>query len=62
LRAARMEEAVDDFAAIHVERYQMTQWLRHLLELRNNFMVCDAAYVILSQALAAPLVMADAKL
>jgi predicted nucleic acid-binding protein len=62
LRKSRMEEAADDFAALQLVRYQMTHWLRHLLELKDNFTVYDAAYVVLSQALGAPLVTADAKL
>jgi predicted nucleic acid-binding protein len=62
LRRLRAMEAVDDFEALQISRHQMTLWLGNLLELRDNFTVYDAAYVVLSQALDAPLVTADAKL
>ena len=58
----RLDEAVEDFAALRVQRHQMTELLSHLLDLRDNFTVYDAAYVVLAQALEAPLVTADAKL
>ena len=62
LQPVRAEEAVDDFATMQISRHQMTRWISHLLELKDNFTVYDAAYVVLSQALDAPLVTADAKL
>ena len=62
LDPARLAGAVEDFASLRVERHQMTGLLRHVLRLRNNFTVYDAAYVVLAQALGAPLVTADAKL
>jgi predicted nucleic acid-binding protein len=40
----------------------MTDLLGHILDLRDNFTVYDATYVILAQALEAPLVTADVKL
>ncbi len=40
----------------------MTDLLGHILGLRDNFTVYDATYVILAQALEAPLVTADAKM
>jgi predicted nucleic acid-binding protein len=57
----RLDEAVDDFAALAIERHQMTPLLGPILALRNNFTVYDAAYVVLAQALEAPLATADAK-
>lgn len=36
--------------------------MRNVLDLRDNFTVYDAAYIVLAQALGAPLVTADAKL
>lgn len=36
--------------------------MRHVLDLRDTFTVYDAAYVVLAQALEAPLITADAKL
>lgn len=62
LDSTRIDEAVDDFASMQIERHQMTRLLGHILALRDNFTVYDAAYVVLAQALDAPLVTADAKL
>lgn len=36
--------------------------MRSVLDLREDFTVCDAAYIVLAQALEAPLVTADANL
>jgi predicted nucleic acid-binding protein len=58
----RLDEAIEDFTALRVERHQMTGLLGHILDLRDNFTVYDAAYVVLAQALEAPLVTADTKL
>ena len=58
----RLDEAIEDFSALRIERHQMTGLLGHVLAIRDNFTVYDAAYVILAQALEAPLVTADDKL
>jgi predicted nucleic acid-binding protein len=62
LDQARLEEAVADFGAFRIQRHQMTALLGHVLHLRDNFTAYDAAYVVLAQALDAPLVTAHAKL
>lgn len=62
LKATGVDAALDDFAALHIERHHLTGLLRHILRLRSNFTAYDAAYVVLAQALDAPLVTADAKL
>ena len=62
LDPARLEEAVEDFIAFRIERHPMTDLLGHMLDLRDNFTVYDAAYLVLAQALEAPVVSADAKL
>ena len=62
LNQARCAEAIEDFSALHIERHQMTALLGHVLDLRDNFTVYDAAYVVLAQALDAPLVTADLKM
>lgn len=62
LTAQRLAQAIDDFASFEVERYQMTGALHEILELRDNFTVYDAAYVVLARTLQAPLVTRDAKL
>lgn len=58
----RLDEAIEDFTAFSVERYDMTHMVGEVLDLRNNFTVYDAAYVVLAQALDAPLVTSDAKM
>jgi predicted nucleic acid-binding protein len=62
LDQVRLDEAIEDFGAFSIERHQMTGLLVHILDLRENFTVCDATYVILAHALEAPLVTADAKM
>ena len=57
-----LEEAVADFAAFRIERHHMTGLLGHMLELRDNFTVHDAAYLVLAKALEAPVVSVDDKL
>ena len=58
----RLADAVDDFSALHIDRYPLSTMMSGILQLRENFTAYDAAYVVLAQALGAPLVTADAKL
>jgi predicted nucleic acid-binding protein len=62
LDPARVEEAVEDFTAFRIERHPMTGLLGHMLDLRDNVTVYDAAYLVLAQALEAPVVTVDTKL
>lgn len=62
LADAQLEDAADDFNALYIERYPLSAMIRDVLDLRDNFTVCDAAYVVLAQGLEVPLVTADAKL
>jgi predicted nucleic acid-binding protein len=62
LDQVRLEEAIEDFSGFRIERHQMTDLLAHILDLRENFTVYDATYVILARALDAPLVTADTKM
>jgi predicted nucleic acid-binding protein len=62
LDPVRLDEAVEDFVAFRIERHPMTDLLGHMLDLRDNFTVDDAAYLVLAQALEAPVISADAKL
>lgn len=62
LDQVRLDQAIEDFSAFRIQRHQMTDLLGHVLDLRDNFTVHDATYVILAQALEAPLVTADAKM
>lgn len=58
----RLQEAIGDYLDLRIHRHPMTQSLPALLDLRENFTVYDAAYVLLAGALQVPLVTADAKL
>lgn len=58
----RMADATDDFSALRIERYPLARMMRSVLDLKDNFTVYDAAYIVLAQALEAPLVTADTKL
>lgn len=58
----RLEDAVDDFGSVHIDRYPLSTMMRSVLDLRDNFTVYDAAYVVLAQALDLPLATADGKL
>jgi len=62
LTAHRLNVAVDDFTAMSVERHHMFMLLKPILALRDTFTAYDASYVVLAQALEAPLITADAKL
>jgi predicted nucleic acid-binding protein len=62
LDSARLDEAIDDFASLHIDRHLMTDMLGYMLELRDNFTVYDAAYLVLADALQVPLLTADEKL
>lgn len=58
----RMADAVDDFSALRIERYPLATMMRNVLALKDDFTVYDAAYIVLAEALDAPLVTADTKL
>lgn len=62
LSAERATAAIEDFADLTIERRAMTVLLPEIMALRHNFTTYDAAYVVLAQALQAPLVTADTKL
>jgi predicted nucleic acid-binding protein len=62
LGPVQLDDAVEDFIAFRIERHPMTGLLAHLLDLRENFTVYDAAYLVLAQALEAPIVSADTRL
>ncbi len=49
-------------ALVGEQRHPMTQGLGRMLDLRDNFTVYDAAYIVLAQALDAALVTSDEKL
>lgn len=62
LTVRQLEDAADDFSSLVVNRYPLSTMMRPVLDLRGNFTVYDAAYVVLAQALEVPLVTADSKL
>jgi predicted nucleic acid-binding protein len=62
LADGQLEDATEDFTALRIERYPLSTMMRAVLDLRDNFTVYDAAYVVLAQALELPLVTADTKL
>ena len=47
---------------MRIERYPLSTMMRALLDLDADYTVYDASYVVLAQALAAPLITADATL
>lgn len=58
----RLDEALEDFTALRIQRHPMTQMLGPVLDLRDNFTVYDAAYVVLARALDVPLATSDHKM
>lgn len=58
----RLQEAISDHLDLRIHRHLMTESIPALLDLRDNFTVHDAAYVLLADALQVPLLTADAKL
>lgn len=62
LAAERAAEAVHDFMMLPITRYPHTIFLRRIWQLRENLTAYDAAYVVLAEALDAPLLTRDARL
>ncbi len=60
--ADRGEQAFSDFAALPIERYSHQVLLGRIWQLRESLTAYDAAYVVLAEALDAPLVTCDARL
>ncbi len=58
----RLEEAVEDFRAVQIERYSHELLIGRIWELRDNLSAYDAAYISLAELLRAPLVTFDSKL
>ena len=57
--AERVEEALEDLAAMRLNRYPHNLFLSRIWELRRNLTAYDAAYVALAEALDAVLVTCD---
>lgn len=62
LSERRARFAIDDLEAMPFVRAPHRPLLRRSWELRSNLSVYDAAYVVLAELLAAPLLTADARL
>lgn len=58
----RADFALTDLLALPLERVPSRRLIRRCWELRNNLTMYDAAYVALAEALAVPLLTADARL
>jgi len=58
----RAELALADFIQLTIERHRHTALLRRSWELRASMSACDAVYVALAEALAAPLLTCDERL
>src|SRR5207244_13197010 len=57
--ARRAEQALSDFQRLKVRRYPHVPFLTRIWELRHNITASDAAFVVLAEALALPLVTTD---
>lgn len=62
LTPARAAQALDDFAALRVQRYPHLALLPRIWELRENATAYDAAYLALAEALSGTLLTCDAAL
>jgi predicted nucleic acid-binding protein len=62
LPARRADLALDDLAAVPMQRADHRALLRRCWELRESVTVYDAAYVALAELMGVPLVTADARL
>jgi predicted nucleic acid-binding protein len=61
-RPARAAQALDDLAALPIERYPHDALAARIWELRRSLTAYDAAYIALAEALDCPLVTRDARL
>jgi predicted nucleic acid-binding protein len=62
ISATRAEEAVQDLQDLRINRYPHSVLLPRIWQLRHNFSVYDAAYVVLAEKLGAALVTRDGRL
>jgi predicted nucleic acid-binding protein len=62
ITAARAQEALDDYAALLLERAAHRELLGRVWQLRESMTAYDGAYIALAEALEAPLLTCDGKL
>jgi predicted nucleic acid-binding protein len=60
MRPSRADEAIGVFLDMPITRYEHTELLPRIWQLRHNLTAYDAAYVALADALRAPLLTRDA--
>jgi predicted nucleic acid-binding protein len=58
----RGREALEDLSTFPLTRYRHDLLIQRIWELRDNLTAYDAAYVVLAEALAAPLITCDGRL
>lgn len=58
----RADEAIRDLLDLRVARYPHVVLLPRMWQLRHNFSAYDAAYIVLSEKLGAPLITRDSRL
>lgn len=59
---SRAAQALDDYGGLLIERHAHRELLPRIWQLRNAMTAYDGAYVVLAEALDAPLLTCDAKL
>jgi predicted nucleic acid-binding protein len=62
LTALRAEQALEDYAALAIDRHPHQDLLARIWELRDSLTAYDGAYVALAEALNAPLLTCDARM
>lgn len=62
LTSERAEQALDDLEHMFIERHAHRDLVPRIWQLRRSLTAYDAAYVVLAEALDAPLLTCDAKL
>ncbi len=62
ISAARGKQALDDHIALNIKRAEHRRLLDRVWMLRDSVTAYDAAYVVLSEVLEAPLITCDSKL
>lgn len=58
----RLAEAIEDLAAVGIERMPMRRLMSRVIELRRNVTPYDAVYIALAELLGCPLLTADQRL